>query len=135
MFCALLLFPGCALLHTHPEEYVQATNDAVELVAALEANVARIADNNVALVIADTDKLVEAGEMTAEEAKKAVDIIREQSETVKAQAQFIHGYVRMAKTDVDGDEPDLNALADALEDLAKILPQLKNLLDQLRNTG
>lgn len=127
---AMLLTPGCALLHAHSDEYKDSCKEAVRVSEALETNATRVAENNIILIANDTSRLVEAGEMTAEERTKVIEKAKEQATNVKKQALFIKAFCLLAKEesrDVDISE----SIKGLLENLNNTLPELEKFVDKL----
>lgn len=127
-----LLFQGCALFYVHTDEYKAVVDEAQKVADALDKNVERLGSNNVALLANDTQRLVDAGEMTAEARKQILDRAMEQAVTTKKQAVFIKDFADLAHKDAN--DVDLSeAIAALMSSVNEIVPEVEKFVDNIEN--
>lgn len=130
-----LLVPGCALLHSHPEEYVDAVKEAVMVSRALDVNVGRVSLNNVILLANDTEKLVAAGEMTEETRQELIQMASSQAKVSKRQSEFMKKFMDLVLADAKGKVLKPEDIKAFIEELKKVSPEFQNFVDKLAEMG
>ena len=132
MLAALFLISGCALFHTHPDEYKSAMSEGKLVADALANNVDRVATNNIKLVAKDTQALVDAGKMTAKERTKVIEAVAKQSDITIQQAKYITLVVDLAMKEAHGGSISEEDIKKFTADVKKVGKEIQDFIKEIK---